>query len=746
MATSDKVDVRDLYVAALLHDIGDAMILGKAINSRADHSQLGADYVGTMLLDDSVPRMIRAHHDPGSWEEMILAVADSLASGGRKGRHEAGALVSAFSCISVEGRKLPAPSYVPPVVYSHDSPAYPEPDEASATGGGERFKLQWELLDRELRQVLSKDNLDEQHETLLFTLQKYTSSLPALDTQSARHVSLYDHLKTTAAIAAAIAAANPTEHDLRALVSFLAGSGECEVAEREDLLLVGGDLSGIQSFIYEIPTDMAAKNLRGRSFLLGYLMKIVAERILRELKLPPANALLVGGGRFTLLLPRSAEPLINSFRHMLEEVLYDAFGGTLALLLSTTPLSYADLLEERFMIEWSQVGAALGAMKLRPWATLIAEDPRYVIGPCFPSENPCRACGRPAPIGEIFCPLCSDIIEVGARLTSSSFLSERRGDPSEAPIHRLDDVLARLGVSMSLVDKPLEGCMNYVLNDFEAVSRGAQGFYFVPQLRAVKDFEDLANASDGLKSWGVLRGDVDNLGLVFSNGLGDKVSLAELVGLSRSMNEFFGIYFNGILKQFKDQVYTVYAGGDDFFVVGSWSALPGIAATIRNEFGRYCAHNPSLTLSAALRIAPGTKFPVHRMADLVGESLDGRAKKATGKDAFAFLGAVFKWDELERSRKMKDLLVQIVDMGGSRSITHALYRAEDLSLQAEEAGSFFKVWQVVYGICRYEQRLGNRGAHLMKELLAMVLPDNRTLCPFLKQSARWAELELRGTR
>lgn len=745
MATHDMAEARDLYVAALLHDIGDAIVLGRGMEPDADHAKLGAQYIETVIPGAPAARTIEAHHSPDTRAEMILAVADKLASGVRGKRVQPGPLVSVFSRISIDTRPRPAPYYVPPIVYSPDVPAYPDPDEGCATDHGRRFASHWERFDGELCAALRNIDSERGQERLLYVLQKYTITLPALEMRRERAVSLYDHLKTTAAIASAIAAANPADDDLRSVLAFLEGHAECAAAaNQEDLLLVGGDISGIQPFIYEIPNDMAAKNLRGRSFLLGYLMKVVAESILRDLGLPLANALLVGGGRFTLLLPRSAETLIDDYQRRLDDAMFDAFGGKIAILLAATPLSYADLSPARLTDKWSDVGAKLGAQKARPWSELMSVDPKRVLGPVNPPAITCKACRRPVPVRDTFCSLCSDIIELGAKLTVSGYLSERRSAPRSGPIHRLDDLLARFGVSMHLEEMPTHECVNYVLNDYEAASRGADGFYFAPQLRAVKEFEGLAEASEGVKSWGVLRGDVDNLGLVFQDGLGKRVGLADLVSLSRSMNEFFGIYFNGILSQFKEQVYTVYAGGDDFFVVGSWSALPEIAATIRRDFSRYCANNPSLTLSAAMKIAPSTKFPVHRMADLVGDSLDDEAKKAEGKDAFAFLGAVFKWDQLEKARSVKDLVVRIVKGGGSKSITHTLFGAGDVEKQSRKAGESFKVWRVVYDVCRYRQRMSGDSAPLVDELLDAALPDQRTLYPFLKQSARWAELELRG--
>ncbi len=68
-------------------------------------------------------------------------------------------------------------------------------------------------------------------------------------------------------------------------------------------LLVSGDLSGIQAFIYTIPSAGALKSLRGRSFYLEILMENIADEILARAGMSRSSLLYTGSGHFYLLLP-----------------------------------------------------------------------------------------------------------------------------------------------------------------------------------------------------------------------------------------------------------------------------------------------------------------------------------------------------------------------------------------------------------------------------------------------------------
>lgn len=133
----------------------------------------------------------------------------------------------------------------------------------------------------------------------------------------------------------------------------------------------------------------------------------------------------------------------------------------------------------------------------------------------------------------------------------------------------------------------------------------------------------------GIAGLGVLKGDVDNLGAIFQQGL-QQPTFAKMAALSRQMNAFFSVYLPALCAEKYPNTYTVFAGGDDFFLIGPWHSLMQLAAHLRQDFERYVAANPHITFSSGIVICkPG--MPVPQLARLGEEALE-HAKDHTGRD------------------------------------------------------------------------------------------------------------------
>jgi CRISPR-associated protein Csm1 len=145
----------------------------------------------------------------------------------------------------------------------------------------------------------------------------------------------------------------------------------------------------------------------------------------------------------------------------------------------------------------------------------------------------------------------------------------------------------------------------------------------------------------GIEGLGVLKGDVDNLGSIFQHGQ-DKPNFAKMAALSRQMNAFFAIYLPALCKQEFKNVYTVFAGGDDFFLVGPWYDLMKLASKMQEEFSRYCANNKELHFSAGLMLTKAG-VAISYLAAQAEESLE-KAKAQDGKNAVHCLQHTMSWN------------------------------------------------------------------------------------------------------
>jgi CRISPR-associated protein Csm1 len=143
----------------------------------------------------------------------------------------------------------------------------------------------------------------------------------------------------------------------------------------------------------------------------------------------------------------------------------------------------------------------------------------------------------------------------------------------------------------------------------------------------------------GLAALTVLKGDVDNLGTIFEKGLsndetGQKPTFARLAALSRQMDAFFSVYLPVLCVEECPNAYTVFAGGDDFFLVGPWRSTQKLAGRMSVEFERYTAKNPKLHFSAGM-VVKKSGTPVYGLADEAEEALKRAKRYIPGKSETA---------------------------------------------------------------------------------------------------------------
>jgi CRISPR-associated protein Csm1 len=125
----------------------------------------------------------------------------------------------------------------------------------------------------------------------------------------------------------------------------------------------------------------------------------------------------------------------------------------------------------------------------------------------------------------------------------------------------------------------------------------------------------------GISALSTLKGDVDNLGTIFQSGLGDDVSFSKTAALSRQINAFFTVYLPWLCQTEYPESYTVFAGGDDFFLIGPWLSQIRLAGEMRQAFQQYVAGNGEVHFSAGISTTkPG--LPITQLGDMAEEALE----------------------------------------------------------------------------------------------------------------------------
>jgi CRISPR-associated protein Csm1 len=241
-------------------------------------------------------------------------------------------------------------------------------------------------------------------------LEEFTWCIPSATWGVIPDISLYDHLKTTAAIAGCIQAAS---------------------SPKDPFVLVVGDFGGIQSYIFDIHAGAGglAKRLRARSFFVDMANCSVAFEILRRMDLPLTNCLMLSGGKFILLLPNNEETWshLDQIRESLDLWSVRETTGEVRLNMAALSCSRKDLLN--YPRALGRLHDKLAYEKLTAFRSYLCSSDSgwnqdaFMMAPLLDStkgEELCRVCqkrgGLPTEDGEPVCAHCLSDAKMGARL------------------------------------------------------------------------------------------------------------------------------------------------------------------------------------------------------------------------------------------------------------------------------------------------------------------------------------------
>ncbi len=163
--------------------------------------------------------------------------------------------------------------------------------------------------------------------------------------------------------------------------------------------------------------------------------------------------------------------------------------------------------------------------------------------------------------------------------------------------------------------------------------------------------DDKPDKFTGTEALGILKADIDNLGLIFACGLKHNC-LSKMSTLSRQMNHFFSIFLPYTLSKNElfENIYTVFAGGDDIFLIGPWNRIVEFTVFLKNIFSEYVSNNGQITLSAGISLnKPGE--PVKTIVEMAENALakaKGNEINSTDKNSITVFGETVKWESFEK--------------------------------------------------------------------------------------------------
>ncbi len=628
-----------------------------------------------------------------------------------------------------------SPESIFPLQRAETEPADDKTAQAQYAGLWRQFLAALDAIPRSHRQSwpLWLDHFDAAWLT-------YTHAIPAATNRGVvPDVSLYDHSKAVAALATALWRWHIDAGKTDAAATALLADRERPDWGEQKLLLVQGDFFGIQDFIFAGAGQTqkhAHKVLRGRSFQVALLAELAALKLLEALQLPATSQIINAAGKFLIVAPNTAEArsAVSACRRTFDDWCLEQTFGEIGVGVATTAASCNDLVGGNFKDLIDRLFIELDTAKHRRF-DLCRNEAEPVFGDFLDrfdnTLGVCRINGRypadgPASNrrGYELSQLADDQISIGESLTKKARLLVLRDGESFPKALALDYFGYRLAfvadqdASGKYGDEARSGNLirawDFDLADTDGTTfRGyARRFVnsYVPRWNeediaakaygkyARLDQEEIGSdcASGNIKTLHViaaedegeialvtLKGDIDNLGAIFQSGL-ETPTFARWAALSRQVNAFFALWLpwyceNGGAGKFRN-TYTVFAGGDDFFLLGPWASTLALAGEMRKAFADYVAR-PDITFSLGAAMTH-PKVPARHLAESAGRGLE-LAKARADKDAASLWGITVgwaDWNELMTTRRTA--LEALIENAGGLS-TGFLYSLLLLADQAE---------------------------------------------------------------
>ena len=524
-------------------------------------------------------------------------------------------------------------------------------------------------------------------------------------------------------------------------------------------LFVGGDLSGIQKFLYNITSRHASVSLKGRSAFLSKYLRSVCNKIEDTIESYGGSydELYCSGGKFYLISDNtpSISNAIDDCSKTIKETLWNEHRGQLSL-----NISHIAFLEEneKFYVEgyddetntssgilWKCINADFVRQKNQKFKDLLLSHPNRFFG--FEENNE----------------ESNDLVMSGGHKVCALTGIE------------LDITKLEIGAKYKIEG---DDDLYYLPAAIQQIEEGKK----LSQIERLKSFEEYANGS----YLGILRMDVDGMGKRFIVGF---PTINDYRMFSEKARKFFEEDLRNKLlvediqdglekgKKFKQFLNIIYAGGDDLFIVGRWDIVIDFAKLVHDrtveEFKNesyidvFDPKKPECHISISGGIAiVKPKFPIAKAAELAGEAEE--SAKQGKKNAFNMFGKTVSWDgEFDYVRKYKDKFVNYIseynkDYSFGKSILHKIMlysEIADMNIERESKGkpkNYSYMWHITYFMTRfmekyksYDKEANEEKRKIKKELYEFCLelrnkqlPNSRSL-ELLAISARWAELLLK---
>lgn len=710
-----NIDLESLYIAGLLHDIGklfqrsdaEKIIKGGRKLSRfpKGHAKYSIEFIEEYkkipVLANSdlefIKNLIEKHHDESSSSHLIHA--DRVDALERQTEIYEDTEVTPDIIIN---ERMRSPFRRDELnIYNNKSikydtyfplkPLYPSEKFWETRGINDNYS---DLTNNFVSFLKKYSELIGNVDVLDFVLRTFLWSVPVAVYSSAGKyiptISLYHHSRIVAA--------------LTAISAITKGS-------KEGILLIGGDISGIQAFISrvsrvrEVDISGIAKRLRGRSVFIELFLNAIVYALITYLNLNVTHIIYVGGGNFYIIAPNTEEvkKKLIVFEHGIQKYLIEIFNGELGLVI--------DYVETSFENTTKNTGSVIDKLREK-----IGRKKRMKFYSSFPHEyidkevpgELCRSCSiRPATGDDKLCDVCRDLQSIGEIIVKTIgkeksaivyIVSKSKETPNVeefgelipliAPIEIIPDSLYIYALLIPYVRENKEFFealfdslgFNNAYRVFILYIRNTRSFIPDPnkfpdkykeisKLRKIvfgwiminnyvklntagniMSFDELAtNVEEGVNLLAYIKADVDYAGFIFSR----LRTLSQFMSLSSVLEIFFAGFIPSYISNKYEYSYVIFGGGDDLFIITVWDKAPKFLLDLLKFYDELSMGRSTLTASLNL-FKP--KFPVKSAYRIMIQNLERAKPKATSSKESLVGGKVFIFDTMVDFEKLEELI------------------------------------------------------------------------------------------
>ncbi|WP_299453035.1 hypothetical protein [uncultured Microscilla sp.] len=491
--------------------------------------------------------------------------------------------------------------------------------------------------------------------------------------------------------------------------------------------LLKGDVASVQSFIFSVQTKSAAKTLKAKSFYIQALTELCVHFILNKYLLPVSQVIYNGGAVFYILIPQSKvddgwfENLQKDIAQALLQVPHDP-----NIHLGQVELTPNDDIGEK----WEELNQALLLNELKPYLGMHQE----IFKP-FGFEADYNKAWKAFTEHFVKSKPVIDGFNIVQQVQQGKLFAKFGYELDHKSVTNSETL--DIDVKNTVLNKlPLWNTQ--VLAEYADVvgkiktKHTDDPEYHLPKNNNIIDFEAMslfAERRTGTAKLAVLKMDIDNLGTYFrkQTQLENAQKLSSAFGwfFQTRIYDFLDVNIPGSEDRYRENIYIIFSGGDDCFLVGAWDAVFEFAPMVQQEFQKFQKglrdlmkglSDKCITLSAGLLMID-EHFPVSRFAELAEEAIDAAKTYQTTKETkpsknkVCVFGEVISWKDLTTVKELTGILKNLVAEEKSRSILERVKRSatgyESLQKKIEKGHlSFDAVWRFSYYLRNVKTKKG----------------------------------------